>query len=384
MSRRTIHLRFDTVVPNTKEMRFAFRLLFVGLLIGLPSSNCFLAPKTSRLAASLASPIAPLPRPGNPSRDPIRLSSDNENESSNIQSGLSDLLKDPKRNLSFSALMVLCGAVLGPFLDSYHSAFGVLEYNDPIYLQLWGTALKPALITSWWVPELFGLAGFIIGWLYILLDSVLQNENRKLTPPLILVGISLFTSQYWLSGVLSAMGISRSLILSVMSVIATTAFYALDGTLSGFLTSAATAVGGPLIEVGLLTVLGNGGYHYTDSGEFGFFPLWIAPVYFLGGPAVGNLARGFWKLLSDDEAAIVPEGTVTTKPPPGCQVCNDSRCVGCPNCDAEGFYVTYGRKVNCNACKGRGLVICRSCFSYYGEDPADIESIREIMSKMPD
>jgi len=280
--------------------------------------------------------------------------------------------------------MILCGAALGPFLDSYHSAFGVLRYDSPIYVQLWGSELNPALITAWWVPELFGLAGFIIGWLYIILDRTLPDENRNLTPPLILVGISLFTSQYWLSGVLSAMGMNRLVILNVMSIIAAVGFYFLDGTLSGFITSVATAVGGPFIEVGLISTLQQ--YHYTDSGEFGFFPLWIVPVYFLGGPAVGNLARGFWMLLSSDSTTLLEQEETRTmsKPPPGCRVCNDSRCVGCPNCDANGYYVTYGTQVKCNACKGRGLVICRACFSYYGEDPADVDRIREIMSKIPD
>lgn len=282
--------------------------------------------------------------------------------------------------------MIICGAVLGPFLDSYHSAFGVLQYNDPINLQLWGSELRPALITSWWVPELFGLAGFIIGWLYVVLDNILQYEKRDLTPPLILLGISLFTLQYWLSGVLFSMGINRSIILEVMTLMSALVFCALDCTLSGLLTSAATAIGGPLIEVGLLSFLKEGGYHYADSGEFGFFPLWIVPVYFLGGPAVGNLARGFWTFLSKDDE-VMPDSSgakVAPKAPPGCQVCNDSRCVGCPNCDAEGYYMAYDRKVKCNACKGRGLVICRSCFAYYGDDPADVERIREIMSRMPD
>ena len=41
-------------------------------------------------------------------------------------------------------------------------------------------------------------------------------------------------------------------------------------------------------------------------------------------------------------------------------------------------------KVTCPACKGRGLVICRDCFSLYDEDPADIEAIREKMRRMPD
>eukprot|EP00594_Rhizosolenia_setigera_P009870 CAMPEP_0178957100 /NCGR_PEP_ID=MMETSP0789-20121207/10691_1 /TAXON_ID=3005 /ORGANISM="Rhizosolenia setigera, Strain CCMP 1694" /LENGTH=169 /DNA_ID=CAMNT_0020639241 /DNA_START=858 /DNA_END=1368 /DNA_ORIENTATION=- len=98
-----------------------------------------------------------------------------------------------------------------------------------------------------------------------------------------------------------------------MSILAVFGFYIFDGlTLSGFWTSTATAIGGPLIEVGLITVLNkpddflipflqHSGYHYNDLGETGFFPLWIVPVYFLGGPAVGNLARGFYyNLLGND------------------------------------------------------------------------------------
>lgn len=353
------------------------------LLLELPMSVSFVAPKT--LSASSFIPGVPSPHSLSHSswHTPLHLSGDDGPEGLSVQTDLSSLLQDSKRNWSFSAIMVLCGAALGPFLDSYHSAFGVLQYDNPIYVQLWGTSLKPALITSWWVPELFGLAGFIIGWLYILLDHVFKEENTKVSGPLILAGISLFTGQYWLSGVLSAMGVSRLVILNVMSIIAAIGFYSLDGTLSGLFTSAATGIGGPLIEVGLISLLQQ--YHYTDSGEFGFFPLWIVPVYFLGGPAVGNLARGFWKLLSPEEtSASLSKDDTSPKPPPGCKVCNDSRCVGCPNCDGQGYYMTYNREVKCNACKGRGLVICRSCFSYYGEDPADIESIREIMSKMPD
>jgi hypothetical protein len=382
-------------------MKFALSLQLSSLIVGLPSSNSFLAPQPSSrwAAACSASQHDALLRqqPSCKSRHlllldrRLHLSSNNDNNEGASEKGIVyDLLGDTTRTLTFSALMVLCGALLGPFLDSYHSAFGVLQYNDPINIQLWGTQLKPALTTTWWVPELFGLAGFIIGWLYVILDySLLSGDDndetsRKVTPPLILVGISLFTGQYWLSGVMSAMGVSRTAIFAVMSVVAGTGFVVFDATVSGFLVSLVTAVGGPLIEVGLISALKEGGYHYTDSGELGFFPLWIAPVYFLGGPAVGNLARGFWKLLSSESAIIPTEEESAIKQPPGCQVCNDSRCVGCPNCDAQGYYVTYGRQVKCNACRGRGLVICRSCFSYYGEDPADIESVREIMSKMPD
>ena len=171
--------------------------------------------------------------------------------------------------------------MLGPFLDSYHSAFGVLQYDDPIMIQLWGTAAKPALTTAWWVPELFGLAGFLIGWLYILLDAKLETPDDPLlrpSPPKILYCISFFTLQYWLSGILYGLvHLDRGLIGTAMQLLAIAGFFGFDRTRSGVVTSLATAIGGPLIEVLLISTLqGHGGYHYTDPGETGFFPLWIA------------------------------------------------------------------------------------------------------------
>lgn len=177
--------------------------------------------------------------------------------------------------LTFSAIMTFCGAALGPFLDSYHSLFGVLSYEQPLTAHLWGSGSPktpdlPALVTAWWVPELFGLAGFIIGWLYILLDAALDTPSHRRDPswPLILVGISFFTAQYWLSGVMYADHVDRTTILNVMSVLAALGFAALDLTEAGFYTSLATAIGGPAIECGLITVLvGHGGYHYNDLGD---------------------------------------------------------------------------------------------------------------------
>ena len=217
--------------------------------------------------------------------------------------------ENPSRAVSFSLIMILCGAALGPFLDSFHSAFGVLQYDDPITAALWGTVSNPALITAWWVPVLFGVAGWLIGWLYIFWDAILQTDgdNSKLqpqnqsasqgitdpSPPKVLFGISIYTFQYWLSGVLVATeAFDRTSILNLMSLYAAVLFVVLDGSLAGFIVSATTALGGPVIEVGLLSMarsgLMPGGYHYTDLGETGFFPLWIIPVYFLGGPAVGT------------------------------------------------------------------------------------------------
>ena len=304
------------------------------------------------------------------------------------------ITEDPRRSFLFSGLMMTCGAMLGPFLDSYHSAFGVLQYDEPLAWVLWGSSNYPALTTAWWVPELFGVAGLLIGWLYVVLDDVLETPRGPVlspSPPRIFLGISFFTLQYWLSGILVHTGVDRSSILNVMSLLAALGFVGLDGTTAGLVTSAATGIGGPLIEVALIwcTMQGalSGGYHYNDPGETGFFPLWIVPVYFLGGPANGNLARGFWNWLSQEEP---PASEMMTTRNNGseedpCPVCNDTRCVPCPNCDAVGTYVAMGnRTVKCTCCRGRGYVMCRTCFDRYDEDPYDIDAIRETMARMPD
>ena len=314
---------------------------------------------------------------------------------------ITTITNDPKQSLLFSISSTAAGAILGPFLDTYHSLFGVLQYDYPFTMQLWSYNQNiPALVTTWWVPYLFGLAGFLIGWLYILLDALtgIDQKAQRTTPmgyspPIISIGIAIFTFQYWSSGILSSYNIDRSIIFVVMSVYAYYGFVKLDNTKSGFMTSLATAIGGPLIEVGLISYLTDsiGGYHYIDSGETGFFPLWIVPVYFLGGPANGNLARGIWEALgsstntsSTSTSSANKSQNNNTTGPNGCPVCNDTRLVPCPNCDGMGYYVTYGREVKCNCCKGRGYVICRECFHLYDEDPSDIEAIREMMSRLPD
>jgi hypothetical protein len=315
-----------------------------------------------------------------PSSSTLLYAQDSDDESE-LPSWLLPVVENPKRSLIFSLLMASSGAALGPFLDSYHSAFGVLQYDVPIKATLWGSDAFPALTTAWWVPELFGVAGVLIGWLYIILDASLKSPKKSREPSLVktLVGISIFTLLYWLSGILFQAQVDRTTILNVMSVISAVGFYTFDGTVAGLITSAATAIGGPLIEVGLVwsTINGHltGGYHYNDLGETGFFPLWIIPVYFLGGPANGNLARGLWNALTESKE-------VDRTP---CSVCNDTRRDVCPNCDGVGTFVaTGGRSVKCTSCNGRGYVMCRACFDRYDEDPYDIDTIRDVMNRMPD
>lgn len=43
--------------------------------------------------------------------------------------------------------MAAAGAILGPNLDNYHSAFGVLTYKNPIKLSIGGSVL---VTTDWW------------------------------------------------------------------------------------------------------------------------------------------------------------------------------------------------------------------------------------------
>lgn len=185
----------------------------------------------------------------------------------------------------FSGLIYLCGAFLGPFLDSYHSSFGVLKYDNPIVIStiplLEGTIDHPALTTAWWVPELFGLAGITIGWLYVILDASftpIDDARRQPSAPIILYGIGFFAFQYWLSGFLFSGGCAENVILSVMGTLAGFGFILFDNTKAGTIASLATCVGGPLIEALLLSVLGHDdGYRYADPGWTGLFPIWIVP-----------------------------------------------------------------------------------------------------------
>ena len=151
-----------------------------------------------------------------------------------------------------------------------------------------------------------------------------------------------------------------------------------------------------MVGDGVLYVLVNmsPAFRGTSETEFldetGFFPLWIIPVYFFGGPANGNLARSFWNALSSSSSSDSTTTTnvmnaKTTKEQDPCNVCNDTRRVPCPNCDGVGTYVAMGgRTVKCTSCNARGFVICRNCFDRYDEDPYDIDAIREMMNRMPD
>lgn len=205
----------------------------------------------------------------------------------------------------FLAAMAASGAALGPILDGFHSHFGVLRYHDPppFAVFLPGTSLELCQ-TAVWVPPLFGLAGMIIGGLYVLLDQVLGTAAQKRRPalPTVLLGIGCFVLQYYLSGLAlgpAGIGIDRLAGELFLWVTAAAHWWIFDCTQAGLVVCAMTALGGPLIEVALLNAPGTDFYAYAMPDVLGI-PTWIAAVYFCGAPAVGNLARATLQALRAD------------------------------------------------------------------------------------
>uniref|UniRef100_A0A0G4HPJ1 Insulin-induced gene 1 protein n=1 Tax=Chromera velia CCMP2878 TaxID=1169474 RepID=A0A0G4HPJ1_9ALVE len=194
--------------------------------------------------------------------------------------------------------LALSGALLGPVLDGSHGNFNVLHYDR--FVVPVGLPEGPKLFeTALWVPPLFGLAGIIIGLGTVVLDSVLKSPDDARRPGnlKVLSGVLLYCAQYVVSGFLFSAGVMGSgpALFLLLSVLGFGLWYALDRTVAGICMSLLTSVCGPLIEVGLISLSEKAGaplYHYTQPDIAGVSS-WIIPVYFGGGPAVGNLGRLF-------------------------------------------------------------------------------------------
>jgi hypothetical protein len=198
--------------------------------------------------------------------------------------------------------MAASSAVLGPLLDGMHSAHGVLRYAQPISLTVRppnGTEDTLVLLTTtWWTPVLFAVAGVILGISHPVLDSIFYEDvpqgGRDPSWTFVLLGISAFALQYWISAVLEAPLLGQSIgsfpVLDV--VLCSTAFahwVTFDRTRQGAMMAALTALAGPVVES---TLISFGLYHYAHPQLFyDAIPSWIGWVYACGGPAVGNLGR---------------------------------------------------------------------------------------------
>jgi len=196
------------------------------------------------------------------------------------------------KSTKLSVANALSGALLGPLLDNYHSAFGVLRYEHPqvLHWTSFGTAFT--ITTQWWVPFLFALAGVIIGNGVVWLDTRVRSEReRKERMPAVLISISAFSGQYWLSGLLASQLESSACTLCILTATGVATWVTLgELSVSIGLMSLATAISGPMIEIVLINYAHF--YHYSNPDILGI-PLWIIPVYFAGGTAVGKLSRKY-------------------------------------------------------------------------------------------
>lgn len=187
-------------------------------------------------------------------------------------------------------IMYLISAPLGMSLDNYHGLFNVLNYYPngiPITLKIFDNIiLKSAL----WVPLMFGGAGFLMSWIGLFSDHVMNTVANIRKPKLSKVfnGIGVFASQYYISGLLDYEEYPSIIIHSILSITALLGYYIFDGSKSGFLLAILTSIIGPLTEIVLINYFHL--YSYTHADIFGICS-WIPWVYFLGASAVLNLAR---------------------------------------------------------------------------------------------
>jgi hypothetical protein len=179
-----------------------------------------------------------------------------------------------------SAALAAASAALGPHLDAYHTAFGALVYAHPVHVPLLGVATAP------WTPALFALAGPAIGLPALALDAAFPPPAPRPRPPRTCAAVAAFAALYYLSGALDAAGApARGPLLCAA---AAAEWAALDRSVGGGVMGLAAAAAGWVVEAAIVN--GTGEYAYARP-EFMGLPLWIAPVYFAGGPAVASVAR---------------------------------------------------------------------------------------------
>lgn len=188
--------------------------------------------------------------------------------------------------------VAVSSAVLGPLLDNYHSQFGILTYTAPLELHL---RLSDYAIgnftTAPFTPPLFVIAGLIISSGTLLINHYFAGRHERsagvMPMPKALATIAAFSAIYYLSASLPHTEL-RTLTGPLLALLAGLEWHVLDGSIGGLVMGLLTGVGGPCVEVALINL--GGLYSYSDP-EFCGIPLFIAAVYFAGGPAVGNLAR---------------------------------------------------------------------------------------------
>lgn len=217
----------------------------------------------------------------------LNIKESNPFERNAIDKGTSD--ESSVQNITLLVMFIL-SAPLGMLLDNYHGLFGVLSYLDIGYPFSYALKGHVILKSALWVPILFGSAGLLMSFIGLHLDSYFETSKTTRNPswPKTLYSISLFSGQYYLSGLLDYLQLPNAYIHAVLLAIAAVGFLVFDFSLGGFILAVMTALAGPLAEIVLINLFHL--YFYQHADIWGICS-WIPWVYFLGAPAVLNLAR---------------------------------------------------------------------------------------------
>ena len=194
------------------------------------------------------------------------------------------------RALSSIAKVGLVSGPLGVLLDNQHGLFGTLNYSSFAYTFSIGETLL--VKSAYWVPVLFTFAGVAMSAIQLAADARFPSERSRVQPswPTTLNNIGFFAALYYISGALDSVQYDPLIINLILSAIAVAGFSVFDGTVAGLILALATAIAGPIAEIGLINVTKL--YSYSHADILGICQ-WIPAVYFLGGSAVGNLARSW-------------------------------------------------------------------------------------------
>jgi hypothetical protein len=203
--------------------------------------------------------------------------------------------------------MFVISAPLGMMLDNYHGLFNVLSYADNGLSLILGSYDHVFLKTALWVPVLFGFAGVVMSYIVLKLDQLFSSSsNDKLTTPqaspswpFIFYGISYFSAQYYMSGLLDYSLTATDGPVAIHAYLAATTVIGIllfDRSAAGLLLAGLTALAGPVAEIFIINVFHA--YQYTHADWFGICS-WIPWIYATGAPAVGNLARRIYSSNSE-------------------------------------------------------------------------------------
>lgn len=173
---------------------------------------------------------------------------------------------------SRAALLLALGAVVGSFLDGFHTHSGTTAYPHPI---AFGMAV--------WTPALFGAAALSMAWTHAAFDRV-SGRGHIPSGAAALAGFVLFAVLYFASGYLPATNAVKAAVLLAGFAVAWAAF---DRSWQGLALALFTAACGCAAEIALTA---GGAFQHLQADVLGI-PIWLPGLYLVASVAVGNVGR---------------------------------------------------------------------------------------------